>query len=98
MCIRDRPFVIANDAGPSQSHTPPCHIPCQHAPVPWPPLTGAPLPSAHLAYGVREKLATYAFAIEHPDGGPKARGFAVILGITAAHLDHLAEQLEARLS
>lgn len=57
-----------------------------------------PLPSAHRAYGVREKLATYALAIDHPDGGPKARGFAVILGITEAHLNDLAEQLENRLT
>jgi hypothetical protein len=27
-------------------------------------------------------------------GGPKARGFALILGITTAEIDHLAAQIE----
>ena len=35
------------------------------------------------------KLATYSLDLNHKDGGPKARGFARILGITTDAIDYL---------
>jgi hypothetical protein len=48
----------------------------------WPPRVGELLPRADEAFGVREKLRDYSLNIDHEDGGPKARGFREILGIT----------------
>ena len=62
--------------------------------VSWPPKIDEPLPRAELAFGVRHKLTTYALAPEHPAGGPKARGFATILSITAEDVDHLVTEVE----
>jgi len=59
----------------------------------WPPQVGEFLPRASEAYGVREKLAQYCLNPEHPVGGPKAAGFALILGITLDSIDHLATEI-----
>jgi hypothetical protein len=61
--------------------------------VPWPPQIGEPLPRAEDAYNVQEKLADYALNPDHATGGPKAAGFARILGITPDDLDYLADAL-----
>src|SRR5580704_12514645 len=57
--------------------------------VPWPPRAGELLPRAAAATGLHDKLATYALDPTHKDGGPKARGLALILGITAKDIDYL---------
>jgi len=59
----------------------------------WPPEAGEPLQRAAEAIGVRERLADYSLNPESEFGAPKARGFALILGITLEHL----EQLEAEI-
>jgi hypothetical protein len=59
----------------------------------WPPRIGELLPQAGEAIGVREKLADYALNTEHKVGGPKAKSFDQILGITIEH----AERLEATI-
>lgn len=59
----------------------------------WPPMIGEPLPRAQDAYGIREKLTAYCLNAEHEVGGPKARGFAQILGITIAQVTHLVQAL-----
>ena len=59
----------------------------------WPPNVGDPLPRAAEAYGITEKLVSYSLNLDHRDGGPKAKGFGQILGITLADVDHLAETL-----
>ena len=59
----------------------------------WPPIVGDRLPRAAEAFGITEKLVTYSLNIDHPDGGPKARGFEQTLGITLADVDHLAKTL-----
>lgn len=59
----------------------------------WPPRIGEPLPRAEAAVGIQRKLMTYSLAPDHPVGGPKARGFAQILGITNAHVDYLADRI-----
>jgi hypothetical protein len=61
--------------------------------VPWPPIVGDRLPRAAEAFGITEKLVTYSLNINHVDGGPKAKGFEQILGITLADVDHLANTL-----
>jgi Domain of unknown function (DUF6883) len=43
---------------------------------------------------VREKLVGYSLDVTHDDGGPKARGFERILGITIVDLEYLAERIE----
>lgn len=63
----------------------------------WPPQVGELLPRADEAIGVRYKLATYSLAIDHRDGGPKAKGFASILGISITEIDYLEEQIYAAI-
>jgi hypothetical protein len=55
----------------------------------FPPTVGELLPRAAEAFGVRVKLATYSLDVNHKDGGPKARGFERILGITIEDIDYL---------
>ncbi len=55
----------------------------------WPPEIGEPLPRAAEASGVRRKLATYSLDTAHRRGGPKARRFERILGITIRDIDYL---------
>jgi len=57
--------------------------------TPPPPAAGELLPRGAEAFGVRVKLAMYSLDIAHKDGGPKARGFARILGITIDDIDYL---------
>jgi hypothetical protein len=45
--------------------------------------------------GVRDKLALYSLNLEHEDGAAKARGFAVMLGITLEHIDHLEAEISS---
>jgi hypothetical protein len=59
----------------------------------WPPQVGELLPRADEAVGVRKKLKDYSLAIEHKNGGPKARGFAVMLGITSESVDYLEAEI-----
>lgn len=47
------------------------------------------MPRAKEAMGVRRKLASYSLNASHADGGPKARGFSEILGITIHAIDYL---------
>jgi hypothetical protein len=61
--------------------------------VSWPLEIGALLPRAEDAYNVHEKLAEYSLKLEHSRGGPKAEGFAAVLGITAEDLNYLADAL-----
>jgi hypothetical protein len=60
----------------------------------WPPKVGEPLPRATEVIGIRAKLADYSLNLNHTDGGPKARGFKLILGITLVDLEHLARSIE----
>ncbi len=42
---------------------------------------------------MREKLVGYSLDILHRDGGPKARGFERILGITIEDVDYLEAEI-----
>lgn len=55
----------------------------------WPPKAGELLPRAAEATGVYRKLAEYSLDPTNKKGGPKARGFKLILGITAKDIDYL---------
>ena len=57
--------------------------------VSWPPKVGELLPHREAAFGVHDKLATYSLDVTHEDGGAKARGFALILGIAIEDVDYL---------
>jgi hypothetical protein len=57
--------------------------------MPWPPKVGDTLPRAAEATGVRRKLSTYSLDQAHQSGGPKARGFELILGITIRDIGYL---------
>lgn len=59
----------------------------------WPPQVGELLPRAEEAFGVREKLLTYSLDVSHADGGPKAEGFAQILGITITSIGYLEQAI-----
>ena len=63
----------------------------------WPPQVGRPLPRAADALGVLEKLEGYSLNSDHVEGGPKANGFAVILGITADAAPYLEAQIRAAI-
>jgi hypothetical protein len=65
--------------------------------VPTPPTVGELLPRAPDAIGVRYKLETYSLDVTHKDGGPKARGFELILGITIDAIEYLEAQILARI-
>lgn len=56
---------------------------------------GKTLPRAADAFGVREKLASYSLDPRHAVGGPKARGFERILGITVETIEYLVEEILA---
>jgi hypothetical protein len=55
----------------------------------WPPKIGELLPRAAEAWGMRDKLLGYSLNPEHASGGPKARGFERILGITPKEVERL---------
>lgn len=65
--------------------------------APPPPAVGELLPRVDDAFGVRYKLATYSLDTTHDSGGPKARGFELILGITIEAIDYLEGQIMARI-
>lgn len=53
------------------------------------------MPLAAEATGVRQKLVSYSLNLDHEQGGPKARGFEAILGITLDHVDYLEAEIRA---
>ncbi len=55
----------------------------------WPPKIGDPLHRAGEAAGARRKLVNYSLDLTNEVGGPKARGFKRILGITVGDADYL---------
>ena len=65
--------------------------------MPPPPAVGELLPRAAVAFGVRVKLETYSLDVAHEKGGPKARGFEQILGITIDAIEYLEAQILARV-
>jgi hypothetical protein len=56
---------------------------------PQPSLVGELLQRAPEAFGARVKLTTYSLDVNHDSGGPKARGFERILGITLEDIGYL---------
>jgi hypothetical protein len=60
----------------------------------WPPKVGDPLPRATKAVGVHRKLTAYSLDPTHESGGPKARGFELILGITIRDIRYLESAIE----
>jgi hypothetical protein len=56
---------------------------------PLPPVEGELLQRAAEAVGKRIKLTGYSLDLAHKDGGPKARGFEQILGITIDAIEYL---------
>jgi hypothetical protein len=61
----------------------------------WPPQVGELLPRSEEAIGVRDKLATYSLNMDNSTGRAKARGFALILGITIDSIDYLEAEIRA---
>jgi hypothetical protein len=59
----------------------------------WPPRVGELLPQGEQVLGVREKLTAYSLKLDHQTGGPKAHGFAMILGITLETIDYLDSEI-----
>jgi hypothetical protein len=66
--------------------------------VSWPPKIGETLPRATEATGVRDRLADYSLNPENERGAAKARGFALILGITLEHVEHLEAAIRAGIA
>jgi hypothetical protein len=63
----------------------------------WPPQPRELLPRAEEAYGIREKLARYSLNPSNKRGGPKARGFALILGVTIDSIDYVETQIRLEI-
>lgn len=63
--------------------------------MPWPPRVGEPLPRAANAVGIHKKLTDYSLNPTHERGGPKARGFQQILGITLKDASYLESEIRA---
>jgi hypothetical protein len=63
----------------------------------WPPQEGQLLPRAAEAVGMRIKLAAYSLDLAHEKGGPKAKGFKLILGITIEDIDYLEDAIETAI-
>ena len=61
--------------------------------VPWPPRVGELLPRWDEPLGIEEKLRTYSLDMDHEEGGSKANGFLVMLGIDLDSIDHLEGQI-----
>jgi|SRR5580700_4716212 hypothetical protein len=76
---------MTNDPGTEDPSAPP------------PPVEGELLPRAGEAFGLRYKLETYSLDPSHKYGGPKARGFEQILGITIEAIDYLEAQILVRI-
>lgn len=53
------------------------------------------MPQAKEVVGIRRKLLDYSLNPAHKRGGPKARGFEQVLGITVDHVDHLEAEIRA---
>jgi hypothetical protein len=66
--------------------------------MPWPPQVGELLPRFDEPVGIEEKLRTYSLVLDHEKGGPKAKGFLVILGIDLDAIDHLEREIRAGIS
>jgi len=61
----------------------------------WPPQVGEILPRAGAPIGIRRKLTGYSLNRAHSTGGPKAQGFALILGITTRDTDYLESEIRS---
>ncbi|MBS1887342.1 MAG: hypothetical protein JSU06_09150 [Actinobacteria bacterium] len=48
--------------------------------------------------GIEYKLRNYSLALGHSDGGPKANGFLVMLGIGLDSVDYLERQIRAGIA
>jgi hypothetical protein len=61
--------------------------------MPWPPRIGELLQRYDEPVGIDLKLRRYSLALDHEDGGPKANGFLVMLGIDLMDIDYLAREI-----
>jgi hypothetical protein len=66
--------------------------------VPWPPEVGELLPRFDEAIGIAEKLRTYSFDLDHEDGGAKAKGFLVMLGLDIHSIDYVEQEIRLGIS
>lgn len=66
--------------------------------MPWPPQVGELLPRYDEPVGIEHKLRNYSLAIDHTDGGPKANGFLVMVGIGMESIDYLAHQIRVGIA
>jgi hypothetical protein len=48
--------------------------------------------------GIEEKLRRYSLVLEHKVGGPKAKGFLEMLGISLASIDYLAQEIRVGIA
>jgi hypothetical protein len=61
--------------------------------MPWPPRTGEFLPRCDEPVGIEQRLRKYCLVLGHERGGPKANGFAVMLGIDLDAIQYLERQI-----
>jgi hypothetical protein len=61
--------------------------------MPWPPQVGELLHRWDEPDGIDKKLSEYSLDLDHKDGGPKAKGFLVMLGIDLKSTAYLAAEI-----
>jgi hypothetical protein len=66
--------------------------------MPWPPREGELLPRFDEPMGIEDKLRGYSLLVDHDKGGPKANGFAVMLGIDLDSVDYLEQQIRSGIA
>jgi hypothetical protein len=66
--------------------------------MPWPPRKDELLPRRDEPIGIEEKLRDYSLDLDHMDGGPKANGFLVMLGISLECIEYLEDQIRAGIA
>jgi hypothetical protein len=65
-----------------------CRVAAEHKPA-----IGEPLPNAHRAQVPKRKLHSYALHLAHKTGGPKARLWRAVFGITREDWRYAREQI-----
>jgi hypothetical protein len=66
--------------------------------MPWPPRVGELLPRCDEPTGIERKLRGYSLDLAHEEGGPKANGFLVMLGLDITSIDYIEAEIRAGIT
>jgi hypothetical protein len=66
--------------------------------MPWPPRVGELLPRCDEPIGIERKLRGYSLDLAHEEGGPKANGFLIMLGLDLTDADYVETAIRAEIT